>query len=106
MFKKDRENLIKKLSNIDLKELVVIEPTYTYKEHKKKTFIKVLEEIINVEEGQAMECACDQCGVPNDDPNLITAYALREIIKYIKDNSYDNKLFRNENTNKNKVEVV
>ena len=98
MYKKDRENMIKTLSNYDLKELVV--PTYTYKEHKKKTFIKVLEEIINVEEGQAMECACDQCGVPNDDPNLITAYALRDIIKYIKDDSYDNKLFRNENRNR------
>ena len=83
MYKKDRENMIKTLGNYDLKELVV--PTYTYKEHKKKAFIKVLEEIINVEEGQAMECACDQCGVPNDDPNLITAYALRDIIKYIKD---------------------
>ena len=93
MYKKDRENMIKTLSNYDLKELVV--PTYTYKEHKKKAFIKVLEEIINVEEGQAMECACDQCGVPNDDPNLITAYALRDIIKYIKDDSYDDRLFRN-----------
>ena len=93
MYKKDRENMIKTLGNYDLKELVV--PTYTYKEHKKKTFIKVLEEIINVEEGQAMECACDQCGVPNDDPNLITAYALREIIKDIKDDRYDNDLFRN-----------
>ena len=66
MYKKDRENMIKTLSNYDLKELVV--PTYTYKEHKKKAFIKVLEEIINVEEGQAMDGACDQCGVPNDDP--------------------------------------
>ena len=93
MYKKDRENMIKTLSNYDLKELVV--PTYTYKEHKKKAFIKVLEEIINVEEGQAMECACDQCGVPNDDPNLITAYTLRDIIKYIKDDSYDDRLFRN-----------
>ena len=93
MYKKDRENMIKTLGNYDLKELVV--PTYTYKEHKKKAFIKVLEEIINVEEGQAMECACDQCGVPNDDPNLITAYALRDIIKYIKDDSYDDRLFRN-----------
>ena len=93
MYKKDRENMIKTLGNYDLKELVV--PTYTYKEHKKKTFIKVLEEIINVEEGQAMECACDQCGVPNDDPSLITAYALRDIIKYIKDDSYDDRLFRN-----------
>ena len=102
MYKKDRENMIKTLGNYDLKELVV--PTYTYKEHKKKAFIKVLEEIINVEEGQAMECACDQCGVPNDDPNLITAYALREIIKYIKDDSYDDRLFKNKK--KNKVEVV
>ena len=93
MYKKDRENMIKTLSNYDLKELVV--PTYTYKEHKKKAFIKVLEEIINVEEGQAMDGACDQCGVPNDDPNLITAYALRDIIKYIKDDSYDDRLFRN-----------
>ena len=93
MYKKDRENMIKTLGNYDLKELVV--PTYTYKEHKKKAFIKVLEEIINVEEGQAMDGACDQCGVPNDDPNLITAYALRDIIKYIKDDSYDDRLFRN-----------
>ena len=93
MYKKDRENMIKTLGNYDLKELVV--PTYTYKEHKKKTFIKVLEEIINVEEGQAMDGACDQCGVPNDDPSLITAYALRDIIKYIKDDSYDDRLFRN-----------
>ena len=93
MYKKDRENMIKTLSNYDLKELVV--PTYTYKEHKKKAFIKVLEEIINVEEGQAMDGACDQCGVPNDDPSLITAYALRDIIKYIKDDSYDDRLFRN-----------
>ena len=93
MYKKDRENMIKTLGNYDLKELVV--PTYTYKEHKKKAFIKVLEEIINVEEGQAMDGACDQCGVPNDDPSLITAYALRDIIKYIKDDSYDDRLFRN-----------
>ena len=93
MYKKDRENMIKTLSNYDLKELVV--PTYTYKEHKKKAFIKVLEEIINVEEGQAMDGACDQCGVPNDDPSFITAYALRDIIKYIKDDSYDDRLFRN-----------
>ena len=93
MYKKDRENMIKTLSNYGLKELVV--PTYTYKEHKKKAFIKVLEEIINVEENQAVEYACDQCGVAKDDSNMQTAYALREIIKDIKDDRYDNDLFRN-----------
>ena len=102
MYKKDRENMIKTLGNYDLKELVM--PTYTYKEHKKKAFIKVLEEIINVEENKACEYACDQCGVASDDSNMQTAYALRDIIKYIKDNSYDDRLFRNKK--KNKVEVV
>ena len=102
MYTKDRENLIKKLSNLDLKEL--IEPTYKYKEHKKKLFIKILEEIMHNEEDIACEYACDQCGVASDDSNMQTAYALRDIIKGIKNNHYGEDLFRSKNPNK--VEVV
>ena len=100
MYKKDRENLIKRLSNLDLKEL--IEPTYTYKEHKKKTFIKVLEEIIKKENDYAYDNACDRCGVLQDD--LIVADALKNIVEGIKNNCYGEDLFRSKNPNK--VEVV
>lgn len=100
MYKKDRENLIKRLSNLDLKTL--IEPTYTYKEHKKKTFIKVLEEIIKKENDYAYENACDRCGVCEDD--LILANKLEDIVKGIKKNYYGEDLFRSKNPNK--VEVV
>ncbi len=101
MYKKDRENLIKRLSNLDLKEL--IEPTYTYKEHKKKTFIKVLEEIIKKENDYAYENSCHCCGMSSDD-DLIVANKLEDIIKGIKNNYYGEDLFRYKN--KNKVEVV
>jgi FMN phosphatase YigB (HAD superfamily) len=80
MYKKDREKLIKRLSNLDLKTL--IEPTYTYKEHKKKTFIKVLETIIEKENDYAYDNACDRCGVLDTD--LIVADALKNIVEGIK----------------------
>jgi ABC-type Na+ transport system ATPase subunit NatA len=100
MYKKDRENLIKKLSNLNLKEL--IEPTYTYKEHKKKTFIKVLEAIIEKENDYAYDNACDRCGVYEDD--LVLANKLHDIVKAIKNNCYGEDLFRSKNPNK--VEIV
>ena len=100
MYKKDRENLIKKLSNLNLKEL--IEPTYKYKEHKKKTFIKVLEAIIEKENDYAYDNACDRCGVYEDD--LVLANKLHDIVKAIKNNCYGEDLFRSKNPNK--VEIV
>ena len=102
MYKKDRENMIKTLGNYDLKELVV--PTYTYKEHKKKAFIKVLTDILYNEEEIACEYACDQCGVASDDSNMQTSDALKTIVKMIKEDRYSDTLFRNKK--KNKVEVV
>ncbi len=100
MYKKDRENLIKKLSNLNLKEL--IEPTYTYKEHKKKTFIKVLEAIIEKENHYAYDNACDRCGVSEHD--LFVADSLKHIVEGIKNNCYGQDLFRSKNPNK--VEIV
>jgi len=100
MYKKDREKLIKRLSNLDLKEL--IQPTYTYKEHKKKTFIKVLETIIEKENDYAYDNACERCGVSEHD--LIVADALKHIVEGIKNNCYGEDLFRSKNPNK--VEVV